>query len=69
MTFDIYGKFRLEVLREQGGWNAYRVEPGKRVRVRDLLIPASLATGDLATYLDDNFHELAQPGQVVELIS
>ena len=31
MKFDIYGRFQLEVLRENEAWTAYRLAPGANV--------------------------------------
>ena len=68
MRFNIYGRFQLEVWREQESWVAYRLTPGKRVVEDELVIPADLAEHELAVYLDDIFHELAGPGQEIELL-
>ncbi|MBR8652147.1 hypothetical protein KDH83_02360 [Achromobacter sp. Marseille-Q0513] len=63
MEFDIYGRFRLEIVpTAAGGWQAYRVAAGKRVPANGIIIPADLAAGDLAEYLDDLLHELSPPG-------
>ncbi len=69
MKFDIYGRFQLEVLRENEAWTAYRLAPGTRERDADVVIPSSLEADELAAYLDDLFHELARPGQTVVLLS
>ncbi len=66
MRFNIYGRFRLEVRREQGRWMAYRLTSGTRVPEDELVIPAELAEDELALYLDDIFHELAGAGQSIE---
>lgn len=69
MRFDIYGRFQIEVRRENDAWEAYHVEPGKRAKVADLVIPATLQAGEIATYLDDVYHEMAGLGQNVIPIS
>jgi hypothetical protein len=69
MRFNIYGRFQLEVRRENDSWEVYRLEPGKRVKVNDLVIPSSLSSDEIATYLDDIFHELSGFGQRIELLS
>jgi hypothetical protein len=66
MIFDIYGRFQLDVQRENDAWVIYRPEPGKRVRVSDIVIPSMLEAEEIATYLDDIYHELAGYGQRVE---
>lgn len=63
MKFDIYGRFRIEVLREGGAWVAYRPGSGTRVHAGSLHIPPDLTAGEIAAFLDDLFHELAGPGQ------
>jgi hypothetical protein len=65
MKFNIYGRFVLEVIRENGNWKAYRVGDGTRRRERDLGIPSELEPGELAGFLDDVYHELAEPGRQI----
>ncbi len=65
MKFDIYGKFQLDVAREADTWLAYRLEPGKRIAIRDFSIPDFLDEGELAIYLDDIYHEMGGPGERV----
>jgi len=69
MKFDVYGRFQLEVLRENEAWIAYNLGLGTRARDIGVVIPPSLEAGELAEYLDDLFHELAGPGQRVVLLS
>lgn len=66
MKFDIYGRFRVEVRRENGEWVVYRAESGKRTRLNDVMIPADVRAPEIATWLDDVFHEYAGIGQNVE---
>jgi hypothetical protein len=68
MKFGIYGRFQLEVRRKNDAWVAYRLDPGKRARMNDLVIPATLTADEIATYLDDMFHELSGPGRRIELL-
>ena len=68
MRFDIYGRFQVEVRREQDAWTAWRSELGKRSRLHDVVIPFHLAEDDIAVYLDDVFHEYAGPGQSVRRV-
>lgn len=58
MKFDIYGRFQLEVLRENGSWAVYRLGTGTRLPANDVVLPAGLKASELATFLDDLFHEL-----------
>lgn len=69
MKFNIYGRFQVEILRENGAWIAYRSELGKRTLLHDLVVPPSIAAPELATYLDDIFHEFARPGEHIEFLS
>ncbi len=65
VKFDIYGRYRLEVIREAGSWVVYRVDNGKRRKESALVVPSSIRAGDLPTYLDDILHELAHPGATI----
>lgn len=69
MKFDIYGRFQLDVRRENDAWEVYHLEPGKRAKVSELVIPPTLEAAEIATYLDDIFHELAGPRQNVKLMT
>lgn len=66
MKFNIYGRFQLEVRRENDAWHVYRLEDGKRASIHDVVIPPTFAAEEIATYLDDIYHELSGPGQRVE---
>lgn len=68
MRVDVYGRFQLEILRENERWVAYRLEPGKRIRLADLAIPADLDANEVAQFLDDLYHEGSKPGQSVRLL-
>lgn len=68
MKFDVYGRFQLEVAREGEIWVVYRLAPGKRIRASDLIIPSEVQPSEIATYLDDLFHEAASPGKSVRLL-
>jgi hypothetical protein len=66
MRFNIYGRFQVEVRRENGAWAVYRAELGKRTPLNDVIIPSDLDEDDIAVYLDDVFHEYARHGERVE---
>jgi hypothetical protein len=66
MKFNIYGRFQIDVRRENDSWIVYRSELGKRARLSDVVIPSNLVPQELATYLDDIFHEFANLGENVE---
>ena len=63
----MYGRFKVDVVREGNHWTVYRLEPGKRIKMGDFAIPSSLREEELGTFLDDIYHELAKPGQTVQL--
>jgi hypothetical protein len=69
MKFNIYGRFQVEVRRENAAWIVYRAELGKRTRLNDVIIPPEVAAEEIATYLDDVFHEYAGIGQTVEQLA
>jgi hypothetical protein len=69
MRFNIYGRFQLDVQRENDSWEVYRFESGKRAKVNDVVIPSNLEAEEIATYLDDIFHELSGRGERIELLS
>ena len=69
MKVNVYGRFTLDVVREGKQWAVYRLEPGKRIKVRDFVVPSSLREAEIGTFLDDIYHELAKPGQTVQLES
>jgi hypothetical protein len=68
MKFNVYGRFQLEVRRENDAWEVYRLELGKRANLHDVVIPATLDAEEIIVYLDDIFHELAGLGQNIEQI-
>lgn len=58
MKYDIYGRFQLEVLRENDSWAVYRLGAGTRLPADEVVLPAELKASELAVFLDDLFHEL-----------
>ena len=39
MKFNIYGRFRVDVRRENDAWAVYRAESGKRTPFEEVVIP------------------------------
>ena len=68
MKVDVYGRFQLDLVREGERWVAYRLEPGKRIRISDLAIPEGLGADEVPQFLDDLYHEMAGPGQCVRVL-
>jgi hypothetical protein len=69
MKFDVYGRFQVEVVRENHEWVVYKLGLGTRARSSDLIILSSVSPSEVAGYLDDLLHELSGPGQGVRLLS
>jgi hypothetical protein len=69
VIFDIYGRFEIEVQRIADGWAAYRRSSGLRTPYPDLVFPADLRDSQLEQFLDDHFHEYAQPGRAIRRIA
>jgi hypothetical protein len=69
MRLDIYGRFQLDIVRENGRWVAFRVDDGKRTRLPELVIPPDLDDGEIAQFLDDLYHEVSKPGQSVRVVT
>lgn len=69
MKFSIYGRFQLDIQRENDAWAVYRLSPGKSMKVGDVVLPPELPESELAAFLDDVFHELAGPGDSVERLA
>lgn len=67
MKFDIYNRFQLEIIREGNAWAVYRLGLGTRVKT-DLVIPSSVSENELATYLDDIYHEMSGPGLEIRIL-
>ena len=61
MLFDVYGRYLLEVAREEDRWVPYRIDGGRKRRFSDFAIPAELNAEEIARYLDDMLHEAARP--------
>ena len=61
MKFNIFDRFVLDIIRQDGRWTAFRIGQGTRVPVDDLVIPADMDVSGLITFLEDMFHELARP--------
>jgi hypothetical protein len=70
MKFDVYGRFQIEVRREENSWVAYQIALGKRTKVTAFAIPDEIQTSaQIARYLDDLYHEVARPGQSVSIVA
>ena len=68
LQFDVYGRLRVGVMREDDRWVLYRLGSGTRVRDASLSLPDGLEPDGIAAYLDDLLHELSGPGRSVRRI-
>jgi len=70
MKFDVYGRFQIEVCREDDHWVAYHIALGKRTKINNVVIPQEIQTSEeIARYLDDLYHEAARPGQAISVVA
>lgn len=68
MRYDVYGRFRIEVRREDDRWVAYRLGEGVRRLDPDVQLPSEISAEQVARALEDVFHEFAAPGRTIERI-
>jgi hypothetical protein len=66
MKINIYDRFVLEIIRREKRWIAFRIGEGVKVLEGNLIIPQELEESELITFIEDIFHELAQPGKSIE---
>jgi hypothetical protein len=69
VKFDVYGRFQLEVQRENSAWVVRQLNDGKCPLVADAIIPAHFGEDEIIAYIDDLYHEGARPGQRVRRLS
>lgn len=69
MLFSIYDRFKLEVIRKDGRWMAFRIGERFKRPEDNLVFPPDCSEDGLATYLDDIYHELASPGKYIAKLS
>lgn len=58
--FDVFGRYVLELRRDNGRWLTYRVGEGKRLPL-NLPVPSDLEDHELDRYLEDLLHESGRP--------
>ena len=59
IKFNVFGK-QMAVLKKDHEWHLFNEsDTGIRSRVYDVVIPSDLEAVELATYLDDIYHEYA----------
>lgn len=57
--FNIYGRFIIEIVKQDGRWTAFHMGEGTRRKVTDLVILNHIKETELMEYLDDFYHEYA----------
>lgn len=65
MIFDIYKRFELEIVRVNDRWLVYRRGNGSKRVDWTIVIPHELKEEELASFLDDFYHEYARPGDSI----
>lgn len=68
MKFSIYDRFVLEIIRKENRWAAFRIGEGVKVPEENLVVPQDLDTSELITYVEDVYHEFAQPGTSIKVL-
>ena len=63
--FDVYGRFRIEVVRDGDRWVAYRLGVGTRRLDDGIVVPGSVSSEELRGFLEDLLHEYARPGHTL----
>lgn len=59
LKFNVFGKV-MSVHRRQNEWQLFlESDVGMRSRVYDVVIPVELTESEIASYLDDIYHEMA----------
>ena len=61
ILFDVFGRM-MRAERANERWQLFLIGPeGKKRPVPDVVVPPELTANELATFLDDLFHEYASP--------
>ena len=68
MKLNIYGRFLLDIRRENDTWVVYSLGEGKRLKANDIFIPDHIQETQIPVFLDDLFHELSGPGDRIEVV-
>jgi len=69
IRIDVYGRFRIDVIRRHGRWTAYRLgAEGKRARLEDLVIAESASAEEILETVEALYHEWARPDAELEVI-
>ena len=68
MKYSVYGRFKLEVIRQDDAWQVFRLGQGIKRPEPNVHIPPDALPSELLVALDDVFHELASPGDCIEEI-
>jgi len=59
IRFDVFGSVLRVERRADAWWAAWEGSEGKLAPAGDVVVPATLAAGEVRQFLDDHFHERA----------
>jgi hypothetical protein len=68
MVFDVYGRFPVEVLRENDRWAVRRRAPGKRMILQGPAMPADIPAEGIPRAREDVLHEFAAPDRRIRTV-
>ncbi|HEY9696116.1 MAG TPA: hypothetical protein V6D10_02560 [Trichocoleus sp.] len=69
MKYNIYGKFKVEVVRQGNVWRVFRIGLGVKRPEPNVHIQLDASELEILVALDDAFHEWASPDANIEEIS
>lgn len=69
LRIDVYGRFRIDVIRRHGTWTAYRLgADGKRGKLNDLVLPDEAEAEAILEAVEALYHEHASPDAELEVL-
>ena len=69
LRVDVYGRFRIDVIRRHGRWTAYRLgDEGKRSLLHDLVVDEKASPEEVLEAIEAAFHEWASPDRELAVI-
>ena len=69
MKYNVYGKFKVEVVRQRDVWQVFRIGQGVKRPEPDVHINPDASESEILVALDDAFHEWSVPDTSIEEIS
>ncbi|NHC43670.1 DUF7661 family protein [Motilibacter aurantiacus] len=65
LWFDVYGRLRLEIVRDGGQWRVYRLGDGTRRPDPDVVIAPEVSEDRLLDVLAAEFSGYGEPGRTI----